>query len=123
MVFQNNAKNLMEDRLTNEEVYRRMITPTYLLIEIIHKQLSFLGHVIRKYELKGLVVIEFVDGKRARARPNTPYILQQDDEQVAIGNDADKEVERSLVEMVYRQPSTSWDMILNDDLITIKSFT
>ena len=52
-----------KDGLTIEEVYRRMNTHTSLLIEIVHRKLSFLGHVIRKDDLEGFVVNGFVDGK------------------------------------------------------------
>ena len=51
-----------KDRITNYEIYRRMA----LLGDIVIRQLSFLGHVLRKDELKKLVVTGFVDGKRAR---------------------------------------------------------
>ena len=37
------------DRITNDEVYpRRMGTVNALLVDIVRRQLSFLGHVIRK---------------------------------------------------------------------------
>ena len=36
--------------------------------DIVRRQLSFLGHVLRKDELEKLVVTGFVDGKRARFR-------------------------------------------------------
>ena len=52
-----------------------------LLLYIVHRQLSFLGHVMRKDDWEGLVVTGFVDGKRR----NIPHIPQQDDEQVALG--------------------------------------
>ena len=55
-------------KLTNVEVYRRLNAHTSILIVIVHKQLSFLGHVIGKDDLEGLVVTGCVDGKRARGR-------------------------------------------------------
>ena len=47
-----------------------MGTGKALLGDIVRRQLSFLGHVLRKDELEKLVVIDFVDGKRAREREN-----------------------------------------------------
>ena len=44
------------------------------MIEIVHRQLSFLGHVIRKDDLEGLVVTGFIDGKRARGRPRESFL-------------------------------------------------
>ena len=35
---------------------------------IVRRQLSFLGHVLRKDKLEKLVVTDFVDGKPARGR-------------------------------------------------------
>ena len=57
-----------KEKVTNGEVYRRMNTITSLLIDIVHRQLSFLGHILRKGELENLVVTGFVDGKRDRGR-------------------------------------------------------
>ena len=50
------------------EVYRRMNTPRSLLIDIVHRQLTFLGHILRKGELENLVVTGFVDSKRVRGQ-------------------------------------------------------
>ena len=57
-----------KDRITNDEVYRRMGTGKAILGDIVRRQLSFLGHVLRKDELEKLVVTCVVDGKRARGR-------------------------------------------------------
>ena len=51
-----------------------MNTHKSLLLEIIHRQLSFLGHVIRKYYLEGLVVTGFDDGKNARGRTRETFL-------------------------------------------------
>ena len=58
----------VKDRITNNEVYRRMGTSKALLGHIVRRQFSFLGHVLRKDEREKLVVTGFVDGKRARGR-------------------------------------------------------
>ena len=52
-----------KENVINVEVYRRMNTNTSLLIDIVHRQLNFLGHILRKGELGNLVVTGFVDGK------------------------------------------------------------
>ena len=58
----------MERKVSNVEVYRRKHTSTSLLVDIIHRQLTFLGHILRKGELENLVVTGFVNGKRDRQR-------------------------------------------------------
>ena len=40
-----------KDMVTNEEVYRRMNIKQLLLVDIVHRQMSFLGHVLRKEEM------------------------------------------------------------------------
>ena len=54
--------------VTNEEVCRRMNIKQSLLVDIVRRQMSFLGHVLRKQEMEHLVVGGCVDGKRARGR-------------------------------------------------------
>ena len=54
--------------VTNEEVYRLMNIKQSLLVDIVRRQMSFLGHVLRKEEMEHLVVTGFIDGKRARGR-------------------------------------------------------
>ena len=53
-----------KEKVTNVEVYCRMNTSTSLLIDIVHRQLTFLGHILRKGERENIVVTGFVDGKR-----------------------------------------------------------
>ena len=60
--------------VTNEEVYRRMNIKQSLLVDIARRQMSFLGHVLRKEEMENLVVTGFVDGKRARGRQRKTFI-------------------------------------------------
>ena len=57
-----------KDMVTNEEVYRRMNIKQSILVDIVRRQMSFLGHVLRKEEMEHLVVTGFVVGKRARGR-------------------------------------------------------
>ena len=57
-----------KDRINNDEVYRRMRIVKVLLGDIARRQLSFLGHVLRKYEQEKFVITRFVNNKRARGR-------------------------------------------------------
>ena len=63
-----------KEKVTNVEVYRRMNTSTSLLVDIVHRQLTFLGHILRKGELENLVVTGFVDGKRDRGRQRETFL-------------------------------------------------
>ena len=65
---------LWKEKVTNVEVYRRLNTSTSLLVDSVHKQLTFLGHVLRKGELENLVVPGFVDGKRDRGRQRETFL-------------------------------------------------
>ena len=51
-----------------------MNTSTSLLIDIVHRQLTFLGHILRKGELENLVVTGFVNGKRDRGRKRETFL-------------------------------------------------
>ena len=64
-----------KDMVTNEEVYRRMNIKQSLLVDIVRRQMSFLGHVLRKEEMKHLVVTGFVDGKHARDRQRETFLI------------------------------------------------
>ena len=63
-----------KEKVTNVEVYRRMNTNSSLLIDIVHRQLTFLGHILRKGGLENLVVTGFVDGKRDRGRQREIFL-------------------------------------------------
>ena len=65
---------LWKEKVTNVEVYRRMNTSTSLLIDIVNRQLTFLGHIIRKGELENIVVTGFVDGNRDRGRQRETFL-------------------------------------------------
>ena len=65
---------LWKEKVTNVEVYRRMNTSTSLLIDIVNRQLTFLGHIIRKGELENLVVTGFVDGNRDMGRQRETFL-------------------------------------------------
>ena len=63
-----------KEKVTHVEVYRRMNTSTSLLIDIVHRQLTFLGHILRKGELENLVVTGYVDGNRDRGRQRETFL-------------------------------------------------
>ena len=63
-----------KEKVTNVEVYRRMNTSTSFLLYIVHRQLNFLVHILRKGELEKLVVTGFVDGKRDRGRHRETFL-------------------------------------------------
>ena len=63
-----------KDMVTNDEVYHRMSIKQSLLRDIVRRQMSSLGHVLRKEEMEYLVVTGFVDGKRARGRQRETFL-------------------------------------------------
>ena len=63
-----------KDRITSDEVCRRMKTSKALLGDIVRRQLSFLGDMLRKDEREKLVVTGFDDGKRARGRQRETFL-------------------------------------------------
>ena len=62
------------DRVTNEEVLKRARETRALLRTIERRQLSFLGHVIRKEGLEELSLAGKIDGKRARGGQRTTFL-------------------------------------------------
>ena len=60
--------------VTNEEVYRRMNIKQSLQVDTVRRQMSFLGHALRKEEMEHLVVTGFVGGKRARGRQRETFL-------------------------------------------------
>ena len=62
-----------KDMVTNEEMYPRMNIKQSLLVDIVCRQMSFLGHVLRK-EMEHLVVTGFVDGKRAHRSQRETFL-------------------------------------------------
>ena len=62
------------DKVTNKEVLRRGHTERGLLQTIVTRQISFLGHVMRKDKLEALVLMGKIDSKRGRGRPRLNYM-------------------------------------------------
>ena len=91
-----------KEKVTNVEVYRRMNTSTSLLIDIVHRQLTFLGHILRKGEL-GKPCCNWICRWQTRygteAR-NFFHLPQQDCSQITIGADKLGEEESCLDEVL-----------------------
>ncbi len=62
------------DKITNVEVFQRAKVRKELMKDIVRRQMSFLGHTLRKDELENLVVTGYIEGKRARGRQRETYL-------------------------------------------------
>ena len=62
------------DRVTNEEVLRRIGAKRSLLHKIRKRQLEFLGHAMRKEGLEEQILTGMIEGKRSRGRQRLKYI-------------------------------------------------
>ena len=51
-LYRNMLTASWKDEITNDEVYRCMWTVKTLLVDIVKRKLSFLGHELRKDELE-----------------------------------------------------------------------
>ena len=60
-------------RITNEEILRRMGTQRELMTTIYKGQLRFVGHMERKEGLKSLCMVGMMNGRRGRGRPRKSY--------------------------------------------------
>ena len=63
-----------KDHVSNEEVLRRANTERSLIKNTRQRQLSFLGHIMRKEKIEHLVVTGKIEGKKSRGRPRLTYI-------------------------------------------------
>jgi len=55
-------------KVSNAEVLRRAGVQQDLVLKIIHRQISFIGHVLRKGQLEEAALTGRIQGKRARGR-------------------------------------------------------
>ena len=62
------------EHVTNVEVLRRANTKRKQLSKMVNSQANFFGHVMRKEEIKNLVITGYVEGKRARGRQRETYL-------------------------------------------------
>ena len=65
-----------QDRVTNETVLQRVHQRRQLLNTIHTRQISFVGHVIRKGELEELALNGKIKGKKARGRQRLSFLYQ-----------------------------------------------
>ena len=56
------------EKVSNTEVLRRAGVQQDLVLKIIHRQISFIGHVLRKGQLEEAALTGRIQGKRARGR-------------------------------------------------------
>ena len=57
-----------KDKVTNEEVFRRIRIRQELMADVVRRNMIFLVHTRWKDKLDNIVVIRFVDGKRVPGR-------------------------------------------------------
>ena len=62
------------DRVSNEEVLRRVDMPRTMLKDIRRRQMNFVGHVLRKEKLEHLCLTGKVEGRRSRGRQRIKYL-------------------------------------------------
>ena len=62
------------DRVTNEEVLRRVGQQRTLLAELRKRQMNFLGHVLRNEKVEHLCLTGMIEGRRARGRQRVKYL-------------------------------------------------
>ena len=62
------------EHVTNVEVLLRANTKRKLLSEMVNRQVTFFGHVMRKEEMENLVTTGYVEAKRARGRQRETYL-------------------------------------------------
>ena len=56
------------EKVSNAEVLRRAGVQQDLVLKIIHRQISFIAHVLRKGQLEEAALTGRIEGKRARGR-------------------------------------------------------
>ena len=61
-------------KVTNEDVLRRAQTERQLMKQIVKRQCSFLGHILRKGGIKCRMVTGKVAGKRDRGRQRQTFL-------------------------------------------------
>ena len=62
------------DRITNEEVLRRIGMQRTLVKDIRRRQMNFLGHILRKEKIEHLCLTGKIEGRRARGRQRKKYL-------------------------------------------------
>ena len=72
-IFRRLARVSYKDRVTNEEVWRRLGVERELLSKIRSHKLSYFGHIARNDSLQKTVLTGRVKGKRGRGRPRRQW--------------------------------------------------
>ena len=76
------------DRVTNEEVLRRVGQQRTLIRVIRKRQMEFLGHIIRREKIEHLCLTGMIEGRRSRGRQRKKYldsILEDMEENITAG--------------------------------------
>ena len=60
--------------MSNAEVLRRAGVQQDLVLKIIHRQISFIGHVLRKGQLEEAALTGRINSKRARGGKEVPCL-------------------------------------------------
>ena len=63
-----------KEKVSNAEVLRRAGVKQDLVLKIIHRQISFIGHVLRKGQLEEAALTGRIEGKRARGGKEVPCL-------------------------------------------------
>ena len=61
------------EKISNEEVLNKTIQNNNIMSDILKRQMSFFGHIMRKGKLEYLVFTGKIVGKRARGRRRTLF--------------------------------------------------
>ena len=62
------------DKVSTCKVLRRAVVGKGLIQDMIRRQITFLGHVIRKDELENVVLIGYVEGTRDRGKQRETFL-------------------------------------------------
>ena len=62
------------DKVSNEQILQRANTSRNLLKIIVNRQMRFVGHIMRKSQLKAIALTGMIEGKRARGRQRKTFI-------------------------------------------------
>ena len=63
------AENIMDGKITNEEVLRRMGTDREIVRQFKTRKLQYLGHLIRHNSSQLQLIEGNIEGRRSRGRP------------------------------------------------------
>ena len=108
MVLQENAKNQLYRKESNEEVLRSVATWKELLNGIKEQRMKFFGHIVREGNIRELITTGRIEGTRDRGRQRTKQLddirgwLQIDRRCKVIYSCRDREQWRSTIAQAIR---------------------